>query len=175
MQLSVRKRFSDGYQFDVNYTLGYAKDHASLLEGDSVFANFTTGGYTGFLLDSWNPDKSYGNSDYDVRHLVNMNWIADLPFGRGRHFGKEMGGALDAIIGGWTTAGVFRITSGFPFNVLNCRQCWTTNWDFQSNAELVDAWRAAADRDDEGRDLGLSEPVPGSAGGARLLPARAAG
>jgi hypothetical protein len=137
LQLSVRKRFSDGYQFDVNYTLGYAKDHASLLEGDSVFANFTTGGYTGFLLDSWNPDKSYANSDYDVRHLVNMNWIADLPFGRGRHFGKEMGGALDAIIGGWTTAGVFRITSGFPFNVLNCRQCWTTNWDLQSNAELV--------------------------------------
>ena len=38
LQVSLRKRFSDGYQFDVNYTLGYAKDHASLLEGDKVFA-----------------------------------------------------------------------------------------------------------------------------------------
>ena len=43
MQLSVRKRFSDGYQFDVNYTLGYAKDHASLLEGDSVVRELHNG------------------------------------------------------------------------------------------------------------------------------------
>ena len=83
------------------------------------------------------PGQEHGNSDYDVRHLLNVNWIADLPFGRGRHFGSNMNGWLDAIVGGWSTAGVFRITSGFPFTVINCRQCWTTNWDLQSNAELV--------------------------------------
>ena len=43
MQLSVRKRCSDSYQFDVNYTLGHAKDHASLLEGDYVFQTFGNG------------------------------------------------------------------------------------------------------------------------------------
>ena len=47
MQLSLRKRFSEGYQFDVNYTLGSAKDHGSLLEGDATFGNFDNGGYTG--------------------------------------------------------------------------------------------------------------------------------
>ena len=137
LQVSLRKRFTDGYQFDVNYTLGYAKDHASLLEGDKVFADFSNGGYTGFLINSWDPDKQYGNSDYDVRHLLNVNWIADLPFGRDRHFGKDLNGILDAVIGGWTTAGVFRLTSGFPFTVINCRQCWSTNWDLQGNAELA--------------------------------------
>ncbi len=89
LQVSLRKRFADGYQFDVNYTLGYGKDHASLLEGDKVFADFGNGGYTGFLINSWDPDKQYGNADFDVRHLLNMNWIADLPFGRDRHFGKN--------------------------------------------------------------------------------------
>ena len=53
----VRKRFSDGYQFDVNYTLGYAKDHASLLEGDYDVRELQHGGYTGFLIDSWDPDQ----------------------------------------------------------------------------------------------------------------------
>ena len=31
-----------------------------------------------------------------------------------------------------------RWTSGFPFNVYNCRSCWTTNWNVQGNAMLVD-------------------------------------
>jgi Carboxypeptidase regulatory-like domain/TonB dependent receptor len=137
LQLSVRKRFSEGYQFDVNYTLGYAKDHASLVEGDKVFADFDNGGYTGFLINSWDPDKQYGNSDYDVRHLLNVNWIAELPFGQGKKWGSALPGALDAVIGGWATAGVFRITSGFPLTVINCRQCWATNWNLQGNAELA--------------------------------------
>ncbi len=137
LQLSVRKRFSEGYQFDVNYTLGYAKDHASLVEGDKVFADFDNGGYTGFLINSWEPDKQYGNADFDVRHLLNVNWIAELPFGQGKKWGGALPGALDAVIGGWATAGVFRITSGFPLTVINCRQCWATNWNLQGNAELA--------------------------------------
>jgi Carboxypeptidase regulatory-like domain len=137
LQLSVRKRFSEGYQFDVNYTLGHAKDHASLVEGDKVFADFDNGGYTGFLINSWEPDKQYGNADFDVRHLLNVNWIAELPFGQGKKWGGALPGALDAVIGGWATAGVFRITSGFPLTVINCRQCWATNWNLQGNAELA--------------------------------------
>ena len=31
-----------------------------------------------------------------------------------------------------------RLTSGFPFNVINCRSCWATNWNLQGNAGLVD-------------------------------------
>jgi hypothetical protein len=137
LQLSMRKRFSDGYQFDFNYTFAHAKDHGSLLEGDQTFQDFGNGGYTGFLIDSWDPDKQYGNSDFDVRHLLNMNWIAELPFGRGRHFGQDAPGWVNAIIGEWSTAGVVRWSSGFPFTVINCRQCWSTNWDLQGNAELV--------------------------------------
>jgi hypothetical protein len=137
MQLSLRKRFSAGYQFDLNYTLGRAKDHGSLLEGDETFQLFDNGGYTGFLLDSWNPDKQYGIADFDVRHLVNVNWIAELPFGRGKKIGSDLPGFVNAIVGDWTTSGIIRWSSGFPFSVFNCRQCWSTNWNLQGNAELV--------------------------------------
>ena len=44
---------------------------------------------------------------------------------------------LNQIIGNWQFAGVFRWTSGFPFNIINSRCCWPTNWNYQGNAELA--------------------------------------
>jgi hypothetical protein len=32
---------------------------------------------------------------------------------------------------------LFRWTSGFPFNIINSRCCWPTNWNYQGNAELA--------------------------------------
>ena len=40
------------------------------------------------------------------------------------------------LIGGWQVAGVFRITSGFPFNVIGCT-CFPTNQTLIGNAELL--------------------------------------
>ena len=99
MQLSLRKRFSAGYQFDVNYTLGYAKDHGSLLEGDSTFGNFDNGGYTGFLIDTLGCRQAVrprrlrraapGERQLDRRGAV----------GRGSRFGADMPGVLERRAG----------------------------------------------------------------------------
>ena len=137
LQLTLRKRWSQGYQFDVNYTFAHAKDHSSQVERGSSYTPFATGGYTGFLLNSWEPDLHYANSDYDIRHQMNVNWILDLPFGRGRAIGSDVPGVVNAFIGEWSVSGLVRLTSGFPFNVFNCRSCWTTNWNLQGNASLV--------------------------------------
>jgi hypothetical protein len=137
MQLSLRKRFSAGYQFDVNYTLAEAKDHASEVEIGGTFGNFGSGGYSGFLVNTWDPDLNYSTADYDVRHQININWLTELPFGQGRPLGGNVSGPVNAIIGDWALAGILRWTSGFPFNVINCRSCWPTNWNLQGNAELV--------------------------------------
>ncbi|MEO5896925.1 MAG: TonB-dependent receptor [Vicinamibacterales bacterium] len=138
MIVTLRKRYSRGLQFDLNYTLSQSKDTGSQVERGSAFGNFGNGGYTGFLLNSFEPDLHYSTSDFDVRHQVNLNWIYDLPFGRGRAFGAGAGGFLNQLIGGWSIAGLTRWTSGFPFNVQNCRSCWPTNWNLQGNASLVD-------------------------------------
>jgi len=138
LQTTFRKRFSHGFQFDVNYTFATAKDMGSEVERGSVFDNFGSGGYSGFLINSWEPELNYSYSDYDVRHQVNVNGLAELPFGRGKLIGGGAGGALNRVIGGWAVAGIWRWTSGFPFNVQNCRSCWATNWNLQGNAELVD-------------------------------------
>jgi hypothetical protein len=137
LQMTLRKRFSAGYLFDLNYTLSQSKDLASQVERGSFFGNFGSGGYTGFLLNSWEPDLHYAYSDFDARHQVNFNWLAELPIGRGRAIGRDMNGVLNQVLGNWSVAGLLRWTSGFPFNVQNCRSCWATNWNLQGNAELV--------------------------------------
>jgi Carboxypeptidase regulatory-like domain len=137
LQLVFRKRYSDGYQFDVNYTFARGKDHASEVERGAAFGNFGSGGYSGFLVNSFDPDLNYSYSDYDLRHQINVNWLAELPFGQGKRFGNGVGTWTNALIGDWAIAGIWRWSSGFPFNVINCRSCWATNWNLQGNAALA--------------------------------------
>jgi hypothetical protein len=137
LQLTLRRRFKNGYQFDLNYTLARGRDNGSELERGSAFDNFGSGGYSGFLTNSFEPELNYSYSDFDVRHQINVNWLAELPFGQGRRFGGGAGTLTNAIIGDWSIAGIGRWSSGFPFNVINCRSCWATNWNLQGNASLV--------------------------------------
>jgi TonB-dependent receptor-like protein len=145
LQLTLRRRYSNGYQFDLNYTYGVAKDHGSLIERNDVFSeptlDFGLGGYTGFMINSWEPDQQYSYSDFDIRHQMNFNWVAEFPWGRGRKWGSDMSPWLDAVVGGWSMAGLTRLTSGLPFNVINARSAWATNWNLQGNASLKDPGR----------------------------------
>jgi len=136
--LSVRKNYGSGYQFDFNYTLSRSKDLGSNNERGSAFGTYGAGGYSGFLVNTWDPELNYGISDFDVTHQFNANGIYDLPFGQGRQFGTNAGRLTNLLIGDWSVAGVIRWTSGFPFSVINCRSCWPTNWNLQGNATLKD-------------------------------------
>jgi hypothetical protein len=138
LNLTLRRRLADGVQFDVNYTLSKSEDMGSQVERGSGFGNFSNGGNTGFLVNSFDPELNFGTSDFDVRHQVNTNWLMELPFGQGKRFGGGVSSAVNQLIGDWSFAGLLRWTSGFPFNVANCRSCWATNWNLQGNAMLVD-------------------------------------
>lgn len=138
LNLTLRRRYADGVQFDINYTLSKSEDMGSQVERGSAFGNFSNGGNSGFLVNSFDPELNYGTSDFDVRHQVNANWLAELPFGQGKRFGGGVSNIVNQFIGDWSIAGLVRWTSGFPFNVANCRSCWATNWNLQGNAMLVD-------------------------------------
>ncbi len=104
--LSLQKRFSKGYQFDFNYTFSNSKDN------NSTVANTVFGG---LICDLRNPDICRGPSDFDIRHLINVNGIFELPVGHGKYFGSNMNGFLDAIFGGFSLSGIFTYRSGLPF------------------------------------------------------------
>ncbi len=124
-QLTVRKRFSGGLLFDVNYTWSKSIDLGSTTEG--------VGSFGGFVINTFNPSQMRGVSSYDVTHAVNANFVYELPFGRGKKFGNGMNKILNAFVGGWEISGLYRQTSGLPFNVTN-GQRWPTNWNLGGNA-----------------------------------------
>jgi hypothetical protein len=132
--LSLRKAFRQGVSFDFNYTLAHSMDN-----GIAPEAGGGTGG--GIMLDPYNWDAYYGDSDFDIRHNINSNVLVDLPFGEGKPFLSGGGGLLEALVGGWQVSGIFRYRSGLPTSVAYSG-IWQTNWSFTSLADPMGDYEA---------------------------------
>ncbi len=126
--LSARERFGDSLTLDFNYTLAKSIDLASTLQTSGAYAS---------ILNPLRPRDSRGLSDFDVRHIINANWLWNLPVGRGRSFGSGMTGVTDALLGGWAFNGIFRWNSGLPVDPPFDRAQWATNWNVQSNGTAI--------------------------------------
>jgi len=133
MQLTARKRMSQGVAFAVNYTLSKSLDHSSTPERQEPTGGFFTGGYTGAAINAWEPDLEYSYSDFDMRHQLNGFVTWELPFGRDRRFGAGVSRFVDQLIGNWQVSSVMRFNTGLPANAINGRT-WPTNWNLQGNA-----------------------------------------
>jgi hypothetical protein len=110
LQIEVRRRFSDGFYFQANYTLGKALTDAAGV------------GQTRFdpLIDNDNPRNEYARADFDTEHVFNFSGIYELPFGKGKRF-LNYGGILDYIIGGWQFSSIIRMSSGAPITITDTR------------------------------------------------------
>jgi Carboxypeptidase regulatory-like domain/TonB dependent receptor/TonB-dependent Receptor Plug Domain len=107
IDLGIDKRFSNGYSIGIAYTLSDSKDNTS--------EHLSTQGSNSFPQDSVNLEAWFGPSDYDVRHRLAINFVAELPFGAGKKHLQTGAGA--AILGNWTVSGIFAARSGRPFTV----------------------------------------------------------
>jgi len=140
--LSLRKSFQQGVSFDFNYTLSHSQDNGVAPEsGGGV------GG--GIMLDPYNWDAYYGDSDFDIRHNMNANVLVDLPFGQGKKFMNQAGGLAEALVGGWSLSGIFRYRSGLPSSVAYSG-IWQTNWSFTSLADPLADYDAEVQINDKG-------------------------
>ena len=133
--LSIRERLGTALTMDFNYTLSHSLDDASGLA--------TSGAYGGaFILNPILQQQSYANSDFDIRHIINVNAVWQLPFGRGRTFFGNANRWTNAIIGGWQLSGIYRWNSGLPVGFYGDSGVfddarWATNWNVQSNVVRI--------------------------------------
>jgi hypothetical protein len=104
LQVKLQKRFSDGLQFNLNYSWQKA------LDGQSSLAEVK-------VQDPFNRDLDYSRSSWDTRQVFNFSYVYELPFGKGRKFGRDMSSAADAIVGGWALEGITRLETGPPLNI----------------------------------------------------------
>jgi hypothetical protein len=103
---TLHKNVGYGLQFDLNYTWSHSTDNVSLVANAAAF-----GGY-GFICDVLRPRECRGNSDFDVTHYFNGNFIYDLPFGRGKTVANAAPTWLNEIIGGWSVSGLPSVHTG---------------------------------------------------------------
>jgi hypothetical protein len=138
LQASLRKQFSQGVQFDLNYTYSKSMDVTSAASrvGFAVYGYTNIGLAGSRLANAFSPNLARAVSDYDLTHQINLNWIADLPLGRGKAIAGGAMGTKQALIGGWQLSGLARWTSGFPFSV-DGGQRWPTDWFLTAIAQMT--------------------------------------
>jgi hypothetical protein len=120
VSVSLRRAFKQGVSFDFNYTLSHSIDNASAAEGAA--------GQDGAVIQNvFNPSQFRGSSDFDVRHLVNVNVVFELPVGKGKLLLNSAPGWLNEIVGGWQISSIMRFSSGLP-SVIQGNQTWDTNY-----------------------------------------------
>lgn len=104
LQVEVRRRMAKGLQFSGNYS--FSKSLTNYYADSSVsFIGFTS-------LRDQGHDK--GISPWDLRHVVKVSGIYELPFGPGRKWSTG-NGFLNRLIGGWQVSSIQRLQSGRVF------------------------------------------------------------
>lgn len=92
--VSLTRRFSHGFMFEVAYTFSKGLGHA---EGNPV--------------DSRNKDLDWGLTDLDRTHAFTYNAVWEMPFFKGQK------GVAAKIFGGWQISGIASLQSGMPFAI----------------------------------------------------------
>jgi len=110
LQAEIRRRFSNGFSFQVNYTfqktLTDVPDDAQNRQGE--------------VQEFSNPGLNYGRPDWDRTHTLNANMIMELPFGQGKRW-LNSGGWVNAVFGGWQFSSIVNLSSGPPMSILDPR------------------------------------------------------
>ena len=126
LAMTVRQRLST-LTLDLNYTYAHSLDDASGLQGAAGYSS------AAFIVNPIRQRSWYGNSTFDIRHLVNADAVWQMPFGRGKAFMNSSNRAVDAIIGGWQLSGIYRWNTGLPVLSPFDDARWATNWNVQAN------------------------------------------
>ncbi len=126
LEVQFSRRFTRGLGFQLSYTLAKSEDTRSFDPAFAVAGRFgdnATGragqSASSTPFDIRNRELNYARSDFDRRHALQGYALYELPFGRGRRFGRDWGQAADMLLGGFQVGGVLRMYSGRPFTVFS--------------------------------------------------------
>jgi hypothetical protein len=139
LQGALRKTYSQGLMLLASYTYGHALGNS--ISGPQFEENGTNA--AGGLRYYKNLNAEYGNSVYDLRHVLSVSSIYELPFGKGRRMANNLNSVADGIVGGWSLEGIFSYNSG----------------GFVTPSDIVNVSNSGSSRPDEiGDPNGFSHP-----------------
>ncbi|HLL72434.1 MAG TPA: carboxypeptidase-like regulatory domain-containing protein [Pyrinomonadaceae bacterium] len=125
LQLKLDRRFAQGIQFGASYTFSKLITDAS----EDVLG----GGRTGLnnVIQFANDRAAQRTvSPTNPTHVFVVNYLLELPFGKGKRF-LNRGGIVDKIVGGFQLSGIQRYQSGLPLTF------FTDNGDARGFLDLI--------------------------------------
>ena len=106
LKARLDRRFADGFQIGVGYTLSKSTGIAGAPNSDNTASIQIPEFY--HLNEAISP--------FDRTHNLQITNLTELPFGPGRRW-LNGGGVIAAIVGGWQVNNILSFTSGTPFNI----------------------------------------------------------
>jgi len=116
LKLAVTRQLRAGMSVQGNYTFG--KGFTDVISGQDLEVDYR---------DNANPRLDRAVSQFDSTHMIKVNWIYELPFGRDRRFLSGMNGVAQAVLGGWQINGIYQYASGRPLQITTGRYTLTAN------------------------------------------------
>lgn len=165
-QFSLRHPSSHGFTLAVNYTWGHSIDIGSDAERATEFS----GGSFSDILNTWKPGLNRGSSDFDTRHLITIDGVYQLPFGRGKAVLGDANRVADALVGGWQLSGIDRNTSGLPWSLFE--PGWTTDWQIESYGVVTGNVKTKRRFDQNGNPQYFANPTAINSGVSKGYPVR---
>ena len=74
------------------------------------------------MRDILNRRLEKGAADFDATHIVRGSFVYELPFGRGRTWGNNLGRTVNQIVGGWQINGLVDAATGNPLTITSGRR-----------------------------------------------------
>ncbi len=111
--VQFERRFTRGLSVNAHYTFSKLIDVGGVGNG----AAFTD---PSALRDIYNPRLERSLGSFDVPHRLIVLYTLDLPFGRGKMFGRTLAAGpkwMDRVIGGWQMVAFHTLQSGLPVNI----------------------------------------------------------
>ena len=108
LQVKLTRRLSHGFQLQGAYTWAHAID-------DSSDPLAPAQGNRTFPRNSRDLGQDRGNSDNDIRHVAVINYLWEVPIGKGK--GYLSSGALGRIFEGIQFSGITTVQTGHPFEI----------------------------------------------------------
>jgi hypothetical protein len=106
LKLTVARQMQQGLHVQANYTLG--KGFTDYIPAQGLYEDYR---------DNANAKLDKAIMDLDSTHALTLNWIYDLPIGRGRAFLANAPTIVQGVLGGWQVNGIETWVTGRPMRV----------------------------------------------------------
>lgn len=112
LKLGLSRRFEKGTALQANYT--FSKGFTDSIPNQAIVVEA--------YRDTANMKLDKGLSPLDATHVVLVNGIWELPFGRGKRFLANTNAWAEGFLGGWQLNGIYNWTTGRPLVMTTGRQ-----------------------------------------------------